>query len=878
VILRRLVPGLVLVLALLYAAIPLLAGFVVPRVLAASGISPSHISFGYPSWGGVDIHSFELHVGDVVIVGERGRVAYRLGQLLAGRCDAVTLARLTVRLGGDEPTTATGPLELPPFWALVPADRVSIDELDLASTNPAAEAHGTLHFDPDVLEAHLDVASPLLALPLTVNAMIYPDSHLTVAIVQKDVAEPLVALTGVPDPKEGVLALDGRVELSGAPLTLAAAYVGMRLVSGNVSMQLQGAAPWPTALDSVWRHFTGAGRYAISLQGAMPNIPSIRSQLSGAVAVHDGTVAAQLAAGSELQADLPLLQAFVGTRDVPSLTLKAAEAVDIEYAGAGLRVGDGLVLSTPVAASTASVRVRGARGSDGRAELAVTTLDGVPVVLATARSDGALVRAAHAHVALTGKLLGLVAGRFGVTGTAGEFVADFDGAAQSPEITELQNVSGKGHVALTMTGRIGATRTFDTTIESDYTLERGRLSATVAPGAHILLAADKVEATTIAAVGIDTQLAAQQIDVKGVDFKLALPEIELGERKIVLTDAWVTASQLSKHGDTVAADVIVRTHAGRDAQPVHVTVAHDLANGVGHFAVVADWQAKKPLLAAQLPGFHAPYDLDEGTLHVQFEGGWDTAREPAFNGAGRVRLDGRRAHYADYAVAGITADLPVTFEGAGYAVADTHVSIDTIDVGFPLTQITLHLAVADKIAQVRDLGGEVLGGRFAAIPFAYTLATDEANVGLRVTAIDLAQVLALEGEDVQGRGVLDGVLPIRLAGDVLTVSDGNIAARPPGGTLVYKSAASASLAAQSGMGFVFQALEDFRFDVLDAKVALATDGALVLAVRLQGRNPAVENGRTIAFNLNLNESLPALLESLRAADSVTKGIEGKLSQ
>jgi hypothetical protein len=877
VILRRVLPGLVLVLAALYAAIPPLAGFIVPRAVAASGISISHISFGYPSWNGVDVDGFDLRVGGVAVAGQGGRITYRLGQLLGGRLEAVKVARLTVRLGGEKPTAATGPFELPPFWALVPADRVSIDELELASTSPAAEARGTLHFDPDVLKAHLDVASPLLALPLTVNAMIYRDGRLAVAVLQKDFADPLIALTGAPDQPLGVLALDGRVALSGAPLTLAAAYVGMTLASGNVSMQLDGSAPWPTALDSVWRHFSGTGRYAIALQGAMPNIPAVVTQLSGDFAVHDGTVAAQLAAGSAVHADLPALQAFVGTRDVPRITLAADDAVAVEYSDAGLRVGDGLVLSSPVAASSVSVRVRGARGADGHVELAVTTQEGAPVLLATARSDGPSGLAAHAHVALTGKLLGLVAGRFGATG-AGELVADFDGTAQSPDVSELQNVSGKGHVALTMTGRMGTTRTFDTNIEGDYTLDAGRLVATIAPGAHVLLAADKVEATTIAAVTVDAALADQQIDVTGVDFKLALPVIELGQRQVALTDAWVTASRLSKHGDTVAADVIVRTHAGRDAQPVHVTLSHDLGKGVGHFAVAADWQAKKPLLAAQLPGFHAPYDLDEGTLHVDLDGGWDAGRKPSFHGAGHVRLDGRRAHYADYAVAGIAADLPVTLDDAGYALANAPVSIDTIDVGFPLRQITLNLAVADKVARVRDLGGAVLGGRFAADPFGYVLATDEADVDLRVTGIDLAQVLALEGEDVQGTGVLDGELPVRLAGDVVTVTDGNIAARAPGGTLVYKSAASASLAAQAGMGFVFQALEDFHYTVLDAKVALATDGALVLAVRLQGRNPAVEDGRAIAFNLNLNESLPALLQSLRAADNITKGIEGKLSQ
>ena len=121
---------------------------------------------------------------------------------------------------------------------------------------------------------------------------------------------------------------------------------------------------------------------------------------------------------------------------------------------------------------------------------------------------------------------------------------------------------------------------------------------------------------------------------------------------------------------------------------------------------------------------------------------------------------------------------------------------------------------------MRDLHGAVLGGTFSAEPFAYALATDEADIHLQMTAIDLAHVLALEGDDVQGSGLLDGRLPIQMSGDVLSVVDGNLAARAPGGTLVYKGAASSALAAQSGMGFVFQALEDFRYDVLDAKVKL----------------------------------------------------------
>jgi len=121
-------------------------------------------------------------------------------------------------------------------------------------------------------------------------------------------------------------------------------------------------------------------------------------------------------------------------------------------------------------------------------------------------------------------------------------------------------------------------------------------------------------------------------------------------------------------------------------------------------------------------------------------------------------------------------------------------------------------------------------------------------------------------------------LPVTVDGDALTIADGRIVARAPGGTLAYKGASASSLVEQSGFGFAFRALEDFRYDTLDADVALAADGALKLAVRLQGANPAVEQGRPIRFNLNLSENIPALLESLRAAENAAKRVEHQLTR
>ena len=258
-------------------------------------------------------------------------------------------------------------------------------------------------------------------------------------------------------------------------------------------------------------------------------------------------------------------------------------------------------------------------------------------------------------------------------------------------------------------------------------------------------------------------------------------------------------------------------------------------------------------------------------------GEWDVSNEPTYHGSGHVRVKADQAHYEDYVISGMTADLPVSFDTQTYGVAATSIKFDQIDIGFPLSGVTVDLSVADGIARLRDLGGSVLGGRFAANEFGYDIARDKASLEVELSDISLSEVLALEGGDVQGNGILDGKLPITIDGENFTVDNGTISARPPGGTLIYKGAAASSMVAQSGFGFAFKALEDFRYNTLDANVVLAADGALTLAVRLRGANPAVEEGRAIAFNLNVNENLPALLESLRAAERITDQVEQRFS-
>jgi hypothetical protein len=80
------------------------------------------------------------------------------------------------------------------------------------------------------------------------------------------------------------------------------------------------------------------------------------------------------------------------------------------------------------------------------------------------------------------------------------------------------------------------------------------------------------------------------------------------------------------------------------------------------------------------------------------------------------------------------------------------------------------------------------------------------------------------------------------------------------------------------MKVVLEALDDFHYSVLSSKVSYDTNGKLVLALNLQGRNPALEAGRAINLNINLEEDIPALITSLQLSSQISDKIKQRVQQ
>ncbi len=174
----------------------------------------------------------------------------------------------------------------------------------------------------------------------------------------------------------------------------------------------------------------------------------------------------------------------------------------------------------------------------------------------------------------------------------------------------------------------------------------------------------------------------------------------------------------------------------------------------------------------------------------------------------------------------------------------------------------------------------ILGGRFWLPAGTLDLAAPQQRLSARLEGVQLGDVLAAyPTEGLSGSGLIDGSFDVQRSAAGLSVQDGKLAARGPGGVLRFRSPKIEALGqANPAMKIVTEALHNFHYDLLTSDVRYDERGKLNLGLRLNGRNPALEGGRPINFSINLEEDIPALLTSLQLSDRVSETIQRRVQE
>lgn len=303
---------------------------------------------------------------------------------------------------------------------------------------------------------------------------------------------------------------------------------------------------------------------------------------------------------------------------------------------------------------------------------------------------------------------------------------------------------------------------------------------------------------------------------------------------------------------------------------------YDIASGAGELSATNTINFRQPLGATVIPDWAEAYDLDSGQIDAALKLNWQSFDKVATELT--LKLVDVTGHYDSYHASGISGDLEFTANdvsaGESWQLLQSTIQLGHVNVGVPVTDMAVKVAWSGDQAQIAEATASLLGGQAIATPFVYDLGTGGARLELDLQNLDLAAVLALEGDDIVGSGRLNGTLPVVLNNDEISINDGSVAAAPPGGTIRLTPTLSGP-SGQPGLDFALLALKDFSYTELNTDINYAANGDLQLAVHLKGRNPAVEDGRPIHYNLNINENVPVLLESLRLQDQVTERIEAE---
>ena len=310
--------------------------------------------------------------------------------------------------------------------------------------------------------------------------------------------------------------------------------------------------------------------------------------------------------------------------------------------------------------------------------------------------------------------------------------------------------------------------------------------------------------------------------------------------------------------------------------------------------LIAPWEYPFDVTAGQL-GLSAVVTWEVPPRHVS--SGIDDGRKPGGIAVKRGEvaitakdLDG---YYEDIVVHDVntTIHLNATSLNDVTMAGPAELRIGRIDSGIEFEKIALILQLGPlgfgrgagrPVVDLTDVSMDTLGGRVSSSRIHVDPTRPSSRFTVRLDGLSLDRLLQLEQQQgLEGTGVLDGRIPITLNGETITIRDGRVAVRPPGGVIRFapqEETRRMLVRAKPEMDLVLRALENFRYDVLRAVVNYQEDGTLLLETRLEGRNPDMKESPPVHFNLNVEENIPALLQSVQVVKHIEQRLEEAFEQ
>ena len=404
------------------------------------------------------------------------------------------------------------------------------------------------------------------------------------------------------------------------------------------------------------------------------------------------------------------------------------------------------------------------------------------------------------------------------------------------------------------------------------------------------LTADAIDANIVSLSPLDP------LSVSTPVFLKKLVASELDEVRSASSDVYIPSAQATLDTQTIALPGVKGTVSLRDAQVAidsntvglqkngTFTAQHNIETGQGRINITgAAVSFEAQSLSNRISPWPNDRDIIAGTISVDLDANWKQSdSNQAFTAQTTIGVSDLAGYYADMAFAGLSTELNTTHDGAtGIALKPSSITIELIDIGLPVENTSADYALTADLTSVdiENLRMTAFGGVVTADPFSFHTETDRNTLTLRAESIDLSELLSLnEFEAIDVSGSIAAVLPVTIENDTVTISNGTLTGEPAGGVIRYLPDGALDEADASTLGLVRRALSNFEFNTLTSDVNLTEAGDLNLQLQLTGRNPDLDGERPVVLNLGVENNIPQMLKSLRAARAVEEILEKRLNK
>ncbi len=188
-----------------------------------------------------------------------------------------------------------------------------------------------------------------------------------------------------------------------------------------------------------------------------------------------------------------------------------------------------------------------------------------------------------------------------------------------------------------------------------------------------------------------------------------------------------------------------------------------------------------------------------------------------------------------------------------------------VPVDRPRVRFTVLPRLRGVSVRLHEVVGEIAGGEIAVEDARWDSTAQSNAFDVQIHDVEVDRLLRdWQVEGISGTGRLSGMIPIRIGPAGLAVAGGRLDSLGAGAIRVdWGSAREMLVNSGEQVALTVNALEDFRYDTLSIGIDQPEDGALTLAIGLEGANAAVLDGYPLRFNINLSGELAPIMDAVR---------------